>query len=366
MIKNLSGTIKNFVNENIKIILVGLVAILMIISTAIVLSLYFGGDVSRRPVISDIQGSAYITRNGKRFAADKNVRLLSGDVVVTESNGSVRISIDDDKYVFAEPNTSLYIYYTDIASKGDISVNLNRGAAVCRLDNELKRNSTFMLKTPNGTVDVRGTVFRAKFDFHENYMGYENVMITEVQNFSGSVTLQLYDISQQPFDLPMVLVERTCAQMITAKDICRYGYLNYNIDLPSLGADALRELVKAENENGLAFTADEITTAFLMAKKAAETESDFPDVTETTETTVTTTTTTAAETTVTETETETDLPESETESTGTTLETHVYTTYSGIKWWEITGNNNPDIPEENEEDDFPDNIIQPETTTEEV
>ena len=89
-------------------------------------------------------------------------------------------------------------------------------------------------------------------------------------------------------------------------------------------------------------------------------------MTETTETTVTTTTTTAAETTVTETETETDLPESETESTGTTLETHVYTTYSGIKWWEITGNNNPDIPEENEEDDFPDNIIQPETTTEEV
>ncbi|MEZ3454016.1 MAG: hypothetical protein K1W17_06560, partial [Oscillospiraceae bacterium] len=25
---------------------------------------------------------------------------------------------------------------------------------------------------------------------------------------------------------------------------------------------------------------------------------------------------------------------------GTTLKTHVYTTYSGVKWWEITGNTN--------------------------
>lgn len=361
MIKDLSESIKKIFEENIKIILIGLIAILMIISTAIILSLYFGGDVSRRPVISDIQGSAYITRDGKRFTADKNVKLLSGDVLVTEPNGSVRIKIDDDKYVFAEPDTSVYIYYTDIASKGDISVNLNRGAVICRLDNELKKNSSFVLKTPNGTVDVRGTVFRADFGFHEEYMGYENVMITEVQNFSGAVTLQLYDMAQQPFDLPMMLVERTCAQMITSEDICRYGYLNYNIDLPSLGVNALRELVKDENENGLAFTADEITTAFLMAKKAAETESDVSDTTVSSETTSTTATTTATETTVSETETVSS--ESETDPTVTTKETHIYTTYTGIKWWEITGNNPPELSEEDDNDDLSDNIIQPEITS---
>ena len=337
---NTLNTLKNilvkFLSENIKLLLIGMVAVLMVISGAIILSLYFGGDVTRRPVITEISGSAYITRNTKKLRADKNSSLQSGDVLSTDGNGTVRIEIDNDKYIFVEPDSSMYIYYTDIASKGDIAVNLSRGAVICQLNNELKKNSTFVLKTPNGTVDVKDTVFRTEFDFYENHMGYDNVMITQVQNFDGSAVLQLYDSSQEPFDLPMVLMERTSAQMITADGVCQYGYLNYNIDLPSLDETVLREILRAENEKVLAFSSDEINAAYMAAvnrSRFPQETSDTSDMISISETTFTTTTETTT-TTVSETS------EEESSSLGTTKERHVYTTYSGIKWWELTGNTN--------------------------
>lgn len=327
-------------SENIKLILIGMVAVLMIISTAIVISLYFGGDVTRQLTIIEINGSAYITRNGKRLRADKNNRLQSGDILATESNGTVRIEIDNDKYIFVEPDSSLYIYYTDIASKGDIAVNLSRGAVICQLNDELKKNSTFVLKTPNGTVDVKGTVFRTEFDYYESHMGYSNVMITQVQNFDGTVTLQLYDSSQEPFDLPMMLVERTAAQMITADNVCQYGYLNYNIDLLSLEEMTLREILRADNETQLAFSSDEINAAYMAAVNRNREPENFFVVAEDSSVTSETTVTTTSENTTTTKSPEASDDEEEYSNWGTTKQTHVYTTYSGIKWWELTGNTN--------------------------
>ena len=328
-------------SENIKLILIGMIAVLMIISAAIVISLYFGGDVMRRPSIVDISGSAHVIRDGKQFNADKNIKIHSGDLISTDSNGSLRISIDGDKYIFAEPNTVLYIYFTDVAFKGDISVNLSKGAVICQLNNKLKKNSTFMLKTPNGTVDVKGTVFRTAFDLLGDYMGYSNVMITEVQNFDGDISLQLYDKEQQPFDLPMVLVERTCAQMLTGDDICRYGYLNYDIDLRSLNENTLKEVLRASNEKGIAYSTDEVNAAFISVQninRMKET-SVYSDTETTAETSVTEISETDEETTNDTAGTFTSVPTETTSSSysGTTLETHVYTTNSGVKWWEITG-----------------------------
>ena len=354
---------KNFLSENIKLLLVGMVAILMVISAAIMISLYFGGDVTRRTVISEISGSAYITRDGKRLRANKNSYLQSGDILSTEANGSVRIAIDDDKYIFVEPDSYLYIYYTDIASKGDISVNLSRGAVICQLNDPLKKNATFMLKTPNSTVDVRGTVFRTEFDFYETHMGYSNVMMTQVQNFDGTVNLQLYDSSQDPFDLPMVLMERTAAQMITADGVCQYGYLNYNIDLLSLSEMTLREILRSGNETELAFSSDEINAAYISAinkNKLQQNQTDSQDNSVTSETTTVTTTGTTS---VSSTTTTTESSSGDTSTWGTTRQTHVYTTYTGVKWWELTGNANTDDNYEDWfADDQNDNIIS-ETVT---
>lgn len=318
-----------------------MVIILMILSGAIILSLYFGGDVTRRPVIAEISGSAYITRNGKRLRADKNSSLQNGDVLSTETNGTVRIQIDTDKYVFVEPDSYLYIYYTDIAGKGDIAVNLSRGAVICQLNDKLKKNSTFVLKTPNGVIDVKGTVFRTEFSFHEAYRDYTNVMITDVQSFDGTVNLQLYDDSQEPFDLPMVLMERTSARMITADGVCQYSYLNYNIDLLSMEEMTLREVLRSANETRLAFSLDEINSAYIAVVNRNRLSKDEIPVSsqEPTETELIPPPTSSS---ASPSDAAAESSDSEGSTWGTTRATHIYTTYSGIKWWEITRNGSTD------------------------
>ncbi len=331
-------------SEHIRLIMVGLVSILMILAIAILLSLYFGGEVSRDLVISDIQGSALITRENRIVTATKNAHLKSGDIIETDKNSSVRISFDDSKYILVEPESSVYIYFTEIASKGDVSVNLNKGAVVCQINDKLKKNSTFKVKTPNSSINVTGTVFRTEFDYVSEYMGYKNVMITRIQNFEGSVNLQLYDINQNPQDLPMLLTERTSAQMLTAENLCQYGYLNYSFDLCSMNSMVLGELIRAQKNRELAFSADEVAAAYKIVsieEKNAETATTTASETETT-TIETTTVTTPKETEVVTTAVPSEI-ETEASSDGTlatTQKKHEYTTYTGIKWWEMTGNTN--------------------------
>lgn len=331
-------------SENLKLILIGVISILMVIAGAIVLSLYFGGDVARRLTITDISGTAYISRDGKRLKAGKQTVLQSGDIITTSEESFLRISVDRDKFVWVEPDSTVYIYFTAVDSKGDISVNLTKGAVMCRLNNKLRKNATFSLKTPNSVVSVRGTVFRAEFDYVKEYMGYKDVMITQVQNFDGTVALQLYNADKQPYELPMVLIERTAAQMLTSEEICKYGYLNYSFDLLTLNDSVLGELIRSSAEKELAFSAEELDHAYKIVRndrinRENSTESVTDDQSETTS--VTTTPTSAEPT-----ETTTSPPETETEerssygTLGTTLQTYSYTTNSGIKWWEITGNTN--------------------------
>lgn len=331
-------------SENLKLILIGVISILMVIAGAIVLSLYFGGDIARRLIVTDITGTAYISRDGKRIGAGKQTALQSGDIITTSENSFMRISVDRDKYVMVEPNSTVYIYFTEVDSRGDISVNLTKGAVICRLNNKLRKNATFSLKTPNSSVAVRGTVFRAEFDYVKEYMGYKDVMITQVQNFDGTVALQLYDSDKQPHDLPMVLIERTAAQMLTCEEMCKYGYLNYSFDLLTLNDSTLGELIRASSEKELAFTPEELNRAYKIVrderlKQETATEADTGETSETSVTTTVTTTEPTAVTTSPPTETEDDDISSY-GTLGTTMQTHSYTTYSGIKWWEITGNTN--------------------------
>lgn len=336
-------------SENLKIILVGVISILMIIAGAIVISLYFGGDVTRQLTVTDISGSAYISRGTRRTNADKNSRLQSGDIITTSENGSLRINIDGNKFVFVEPNSTVYIYFTEIASKGDISVNLTKGAVICQLNEKLKKNATFTLKTPNSSIAVRGTVFRTEFVYEKEYMGYENVMITRVQNFDGTVELQLYDSEKQPSNLPMVLIERTAAQMVTAENLCKYDYLNYSFDLLTLSDITLGELIRAGTETELAFNREEINNAYkivmnelLKQETASDTVTEEPSSETAASSATTATEPPPTETTVTTvpTDTETNGDQSSGGTLRTTQQTHEYTTYSGIKWWEITGNEN--------------------------
>lgn len=345
-----------FIHDNLKIILIAIAALIVVIIGATVLSVAFGGETTRTLTISEISGDVVIIRGEKQFYANKRTTLKSGDVINTAENGTVRVRIDGDKLISVEPNSAVYVFYTDISDKGEVSVNIAGGAVTCQLNKPLKRNEKFRVLTPNAAVSVRGTVFRTEFSFEDKYMGYENVMLTHVQNFDGQVMLQLYGTDGEKVDDPMLLTERTSAEMISADSFAQYGYLNYDINIYDLKEITLKELIRISGEKTLAYSLDELNSAFrAVSQRDAVTETASVSTETTTEETTTAppTETTSRETAVTSPGT---VETAETESKpqivpGTTLETHIYTTFPGPKWWQMP-NPNPDPWDEYDIDDY--------------
>ena len=348
-----------FIHDNLKIIIIAIAALIIVIITAVSLSLAFGGETLRNLTISDIQGTVVIIRGQKQLYAGKKTVLQSGDVVNTDKNSTVRIRIDADKYIAIEPESAVYVYYTGVSDKGDVSVNIARGAVTCQLNKPLKKNETFQVKTPNTAVNVRGTVFRTEFEFADKYMGYENVMLTHVQNFDGSVMLQLYGTDGEKNGEPMLLTERTGAELVSCDDFSQYGYLNYDINMYGLKEITLKELIRICGEHTLAYTPEELNSAFraVSGKNAEQTTVTAPpDETESTETVTASggTETTAGTAAPPQTEETESSAETTVRTGGTTMETHIYTTFPGPKWWEMPNENPYD---DDDADDYDDNAL---------
>ncbi len=339
--------------DNIKLIIIALIAIIVVFMIVIMLSLSYGGDTIRTPYITEITGAGSISQGSKRISALKKSKIKSGDIIAANEGSSIRIMIDDDKYITIEENSSVGLYYTEVSGKGSIEVSISEGAVICQLDNPLKENSFFKVKTPNSAVDVRGTVFRVDFDYAETYMGYEDVYITEVQNFSGSVNIQLYDLNKEAVDSPMLLIERTSAKMISAADVSQYIYLNHDTDMFGLTERAILELIRISVSNGLAYSPDELNTAhkaIVRNKYNSITDSSVFSVSE--EETASTASGTSASVTTEPPDTVSSAETSRTQpgTLATTRQTHVYTTFSGEKWWEII-NPNPEADDNSGFDD---------------
>jgi hypothetical protein len=331
-----------FIRDNIKVVAASVMALILVAVAAIVLSLAFGGETIRNLTVNDIKGTVVIIRGAKQIYASKKTVLQSGDVVNTDKDSTIRIRIDEDKYIAIEPESSVYVYYTNVSDKGDVSVNIACGAVTCQLNKALKKNETFKVKTPNASISVRGTVFRTEFELADKYMGYENVMLTHVQNFDGSVMLQLYDTGGEKNGEPMLLTERTSAELVSCDEFSQYGYLNYDTNIYDLKEITLKELIRISGEHTMAYTADELNSAFRAVSAKASEESEVTGVTSVTEEVTEETTETAAQiqsetTSVSAIEKETESTDSDTAQTtvGTTLETHIYTTFPGPKWWEM-------------------------------
>lgn len=332
---------------------------------AILLSLSFGGDTVRQPNVSDIKGEIYVYRGNTKLTANKRMGIKSGDIIKSGKESSVRLYIDKDKYVVIEENSSAILYFTEVSNKGSIEVSISEGSVICQINDKLKKDSEFKVKTPNSVIDVRGTVFRTSFKLADTYMGYEDVYITEVQNFSGTINLQLYNIDKEPTDLPMILIERTSAKMITCSETSQYIYLNHDTDMFKLPERTMVELLRISTNKDLAYSTEELNSIYkTILRKMTDTTLSTEEITEIITvpsgsnagiTKAPSDTSVPNANTTTQTEISTSkTTKTETSTLATTRETHVYTTYSGDKWWEITNSGATDIPVWNdipEEDD---------------
>lgn len=261
---------KNFIEQNIKPLLIGLISIIMAVVLLMLCSILLGAKKVRTASIIEISGNAFISRNGEQMNANKNNPLLSGDIITTDENCRMRILIDNDKIISVEPESSLYIQYTKYADKGEIIVNLTDGAVLNQINKPLSKEASYQVKTPNSAVSVKGTVFRVAFDYAESYLGYKDVMTTDVQNFEGNIALTLYDYDGNASEKEMLLAQQKCAQMISSSQTCRFNFLNQETNLYNMNAQTLKELIRAQSYKKLPYSAEELNDAFLKASKKAE------------------------------------------------------------------------------------------------
>ncbi len=249
-------------SEHAAAVVAGAIGIVSLILVIIIFTLASSTNGERKVTIQDISGSAFILKTDGQISADRNMSLESGDVLITSASSTVKLSADKDKYIYIEPETTLYVHYTDISEKGSIIVNISEGAAVCRLDSKLKGNAVFEVRTPNSVVSAAGTVFRTEFDYYDTYAGLSEVKITEVQCAQGKVNIQLYDNNSQPADQLMLLAEGKSARMMTSADVSRFEYLNSDTDINTLSEDALKTFIRIAAERQIGYSLSDLNNAY--------------------------------------------------------------------------------------------------------
>lgn len=252
----------HFLTEHALALVIAAIAAVSLILIIIIFTLASSGSSDRKLSIKDISGSAFILRSDGQIPADKNTVLESGDVIITSSDGEVKLAADKDKYIYIEPDTTLYVNFTDVSEKGSVIVNISEGSAICRLDSKLPKNAAFEVRTPNAVISATGTVFRTDFSYLDTYGGHDAVKLTDVDCAEGTVDIQLYDDNASPADQLMLLAAGKSARLMTCTDASRFEYLNSDTDLYSLSESTLRTYIRISADRPLAYPSADLNNAY--------------------------------------------------------------------------------------------------------
>lgn len=134
-----------------------LLAFILLINTTLV----FAASI-RVAVIEKVTGTVSIKKSGgeKKLKAIKGANLAEGDTLITGSDGTAIVKMDDNKTISVGPNTVINV--KDLkGTKGNETTTLNqpKGVSVTRIDNKLTGASTYNQKTPTAIMGVKGTIF---------------------------------------------------------------------------------------------------------------------------------------------------------------------------------------------------------------
>jgi hypothetical protein len=330
--------VKDYISENLTFLIGGVVCILIVMVIAVFAAINWGDMKTRVVKITEISGEVTVESDARIRPASKNTKLAPGDIITLSDDARVRLKIDPDKYLTIEPDSSLYIDYTNIEGMGDVTVNLLFGSVITEMSEEIKTKDSFLVVTPNTMIDVRKSVFRTEFEYFSDYGGTP-AKITTVENFSGNINLQLFDDLGAKADNLMILKARNSAKLVTTPSTAVYNGLNYTLALENLPQLTLTEILRISNNfTPLAYSTIELNDALkIVAERNYQTASSatIPE----------TVSVTPFEPIPVPSETES-LPREEEiiiitttappQTVPTTQTLGEMTTYTGEKWWEIT------------------------------
>lgn len=145
-------------------------------------------EAYRSIMVYQVNGNATITRERVgEMEAYENLMLQSGDTVAVGSDSSMRLKLDDDKYVLAEQDTLMNIVADGNDENARTYIDLQKGSVTSEIQNKLKDGASYEVNTPNSIMAVRGTIFRVDVEMDANKN--TNTKLTVFQGTVGVRTI---------------------------------------------------------------------------------------------------------------------------------------------------------------------------------
>ncbi len=174
-------------------------AVAAIAVTALMLS---GGEAYRILKIFEMNGSGKVDRPSSGvISAYESMKLENEDTLSVDSESTIRLSLDDDKYILLDQNTVMSFEAEGTAENSRTKINLVEGAILNEVTEPLSADSIYEVSTPNTTMAVRGTSFSVEV------IPQENGWLTKLSVLHGTVSVQLYDENGNPKGSPVSVTE---------------------------------------------------------------------------------------------------------------------------------------------------------------
>lgn len=277
---------------NKKIVICACAAAAVAIVTVIAL-LVNREETFRSIMVYDVEGSAVIEREsvGAMDAAE-NLYLESGDRVSVATDSSMRMKLDDDKYVMAEADTVFAVEAAGTDADSETKISLEQGAITNEIQHPLSEGSRYETSTPNSVMAVRGTIYRVELYVDENgeqntklccFQGKvgttpilpdgaygEEIMVpagSELIVYQDGTTGDVKDIAYD--ELPVQAVENLLGMMENGQDVT--GISEDALSKLASETESADEATANEAEQS---AAEETLTAEAAAKTDAESEAD--------------------------------------------------------------------------------------------
>lgn len=188
----------------------------------------------RSIMIYEVKGDASITREKTgEIKAAENLKLQSGDKVTVAQGSSLRLKMDDDKYMMLEENTVVTITATGDRDSAKTTIHLEKGVITNVIKNKLNSKSSYEVITPNSIMAVRGTVFRV-----EVLIGEDGKTYTKLSTFEGNVVVRLIN--------PDGEIEKDEVEVKAGEEIIIEGTKDYSayVENPKVRTIAYKKLTK--------------------------------------------------------------------------------------------------------------------------